>query len=388
MPWTARGQFCMYCKRYLSMGNLSRHLDVCLSFEGRLSKDKAKEALVLEQMKKASYFRKYALTCFEVKEILDEFVGKELTTHMGELILQKAGHRMVKSEHFDTMEPAADVSLTHLSVPLTDTADTDEEIGVKNTAAKKLTPLKLSKSRTDSRTSNEVELHALCAVNCEKRAVKRILDNTTEANSFPKNVAKIRKESEDDKTENCLRSDISKCVQPTSTAVCIEETEYADLFPYTKEIVHRYSKMNENAGDVAPFIRPSERDFRDVSALLMCVLLHEKKHMPMICQNMKLSDVINPRITSSGAREIEVNTRGGNNELISVTKEFHDFILAYNVAMRGEWRVTTIIAPHNSLGIPRADASVMALEKPLHVSGRITCSWGCTRLNVIVRIAR
>ena len=57
--------------------------------------------------------------------------------------------------------------------------------------------------------------------------------------------------------------------------------------------------------------------------------------MPIICQNMKLSDVNNPHITSSGAREIEVNTRGGNNELISVTKEFHDFILAYNVAMRG-----------------------------------------------------
>ena len=40
----------------------------------------------------------------------------------------------------------------------------------------------------------------------------------------------------------------------------------------------------------------------------MCVLLHEKRHMPRLCQNMKLSDVINPRINSSGAREIEVNT--------------------------------------------------------------------------------
>ena len=88
--------------------------------------------------------------------------------------------------------------------------------------------------------------------------------------------------------------------------------------------MQRYLKMNENAGDVTPFIRPSERDFRDVSAFSMCVLLHEKKHMPRICQNMKLSDVINPRITSSGAREIEVNTTGGNNELISVSKEFHD----------------------------------------------------------------
>ena len=198
MPWTARGQFCMYCKSYLSMGNLSRHLDVCLSFEGRLSKAKAKEALVLEQNKKASYFRKYALTYFEVREILDEFVGKELTTHMGELILQKAGHRIVKAPHCVTME--LDVNLTHSSVPLTDTADT-EKIGVKNTAAQNLTPLKLPESRTDSRTSKEVEL---CAVHCEKRAVKRILHKTTEANSFPQNVANVRKESEDEKTEDYL----------------------------------------------------------------------------------------------------------------------------------------------------------------------------------------
>ena len=128
MPWSACGQFCMYCTRYLSMGNLSRHLDTCLSFEGRLSKAKAKEALLLEQKNKASYFRKYALSSFEVKEILDEFVGKLLTTDMGELILQKAGHRMVKSAHCDTME--LDVTLTHSSVPLTDTADT-EKMGVK-----------------------------------------------------------------------------------------------------------------------------------------------------------------------------------------------------------------------------------------------------------------
>ena len=74
------------------MGNLSRHLYTRLSFEGRFSTEKAKEVLVLEQKNKASYFRKYSLTGFEVKEILDEFVGKQLTTHMGELILQKAGH--------------------------------------------------------------------------------------------------------------------------------------------------------------------------------------------------------------------------------------------------------------------------------------------------------
>ena len=138
-------------------------------------------------------------------------MGKQLTTHMGELILQKAGHRIVKAPHCDTTE--LDVNLTHSSVPLTDTADT-EKIGVKNTAAQILTPLKLPESRTDSRTSKEVELPgaALCAVHCEKRAVKRILHKTTEANSFPQNVAKVRKESEDEKTEDCLRSDISKCV--------------------------------------------------------------------------------------------------------------------------------------------------------------------------------
>ena len=74
---------------------------------------------------------------------------------------------------------------------------------------------------------NEVELPALGAVYCEKSAVKRILDKTTEANSFTQNVAKVRKERENEKTEDCLRADISKCVQPTSTAaaVCIEGTE-------------------------------------------------------------------------------------------------------------------------------------------------------------------
>ena len=323
MPWTARGQFCMYCTHYLSMGNLSRHLYTCLSFEGRFSTEKAKEALVLQQKNKASYFRKYALTGFEVKEILDEFVGKQLTTHMGELILQKAGHRMVNSVHCDTME----------SVPLMDTADT-EKVGVKKTAAQNWTPLMLPESRSDSMTSHEVQLPGAGAVYCEKRAVKRIPDKNTEANTFPQNVAKVRKESEDEKTGDCLRTDISKYVQPIST-VCIEGMEYAGLFPSMKVIVERYSRMNENACDVTPFIRPSEGDFREVSAFLMRVLLNEKRHMPRICQNMKLSDVINPRINSSGARNIEVNTVGGNHEHISVNKELHEFLLAYKIAMRG-----------------------------------------------------
>ena len=86
----------------------------------------------------------------------------------------------------------------------------------------------------------------------------------------------------------------------------------------------------QNAGDVTPFHRPSEKDFRDVTAFIMCTLLHEKIPMPRLCQKMTLSDVLNPRITSTWAREI-----GGPEEVISVGKEFHDFILKYNVAMRG-----------------------------------------------------
>ena len=107
----------------------------------------------------------------------------------------------------------------------------------------------------------------------KKRAVNRILDKNIEANTFPQNVAKVRKESEDQKTGDCLRTDISKCVQPTST-VCIEGTEYADAFPSMKVIVERYSRMNENARDVTPFIRPSEGDFRDMNAFFMCILLN------------------------------------------------------------------------------------------------------------------
>ena len=53
-----------------------------------------------------------------MKEILDEFVGKQLTTCMGELILKKARHRIVnsRSAHGDTME--LDVTITPSSVPL------------------------------------------------------------------------------------------------------------------------------------------------------------------------------------------------------------------------------------------------------------------------------
>ena len=60
--------------------------------------------------------------------------------------------------------------------------------------------------------------------------------------------------------------------------------------------------------------------------------------MPRLCQKMTLSDVLNPRITSSGAREIVVHkiSPGGAEEVISIGKELHDFLLKYNVAMRGQ----------------------------------------------------
>ena len=46
--------------------------------------------------------------------------------------------------------------------------------------------------------------------------------------------------------------------------------------------------------------------------------------MPRLCQKMTLSDVLNPRITSSGAREIVVHkiSPGGAEEVISIGKEF------------------------------------------------------------------
>ena len=118
----------------------------------------------------------------------------------------------------------------------------------------------------------------------------------------------------------------------------VEDTQYAPLFASMKLIVGRYASLNENAGDVTRFQRPCEKDFRDVTAFIMYMLLHEKKHMPRLCQKMTLSDVLNPRITSSGAREIVVHkiSPGGAEEVISIGKELHDFLLEYNVAMRGQ----------------------------------------------------
>ena len=63
---------------------------------------------------------------------------------------------------------------------------------------------------------------------------------------------------------------------------------------------------------------------------------------------MTLSDVLNPRITRSGAREIVVHkiSPGGAEEVISIGKELHDFLLEYNVAMR--WQMEGDEDPCNS----------------------------------------
>ena len=86
MPWMACGQYCMSCTSYLPSCNLSRHLDICVSFDGRLPTEKSKEALDLEQKHKANYTKKYALAGSEVREILGESVGHKFTLSMGEMI--------------------------------------------------------------------------------------------------------------------------------------------------------------------------------------------------------------------------------------------------------------------------------------------------------------
>ena len=126
--------------------------------------------------------------------------------------------------------------------------------------------------------------------NSERRAGKRVhvLQSTTEETNIKQTGAKARKEGEEQKPLD---------------GFSIEGTEYANLFSSMEVIVERYAVMNENAGDVTPFQRPSEKDFRDVTAFIMCTLLHEKIHMPRLCQKMTLSDVLNPRISSTWARE-------------------------------------------------------------------------------------
>ena len=66
----------------------------------------------------------------------------------------------------------------------------------------------------------------------------------------------------------------------------------------------------------------------------MFVMLHEKRNMSRLCQNMTI--ILNPRITSSGTREIVVHTTGGTQDHISLRKEFHKCLFEYNVAMEGD----------------------------------------------------
>ena len=135
---------------------------------------------------------------------------------------------------------------------------------------------------------------------------KRLFQTTTEEQNLNEVGAKVRKEDAKQKTL-IINGNFS-----------VEDTKYASLFASMKVIVARYASMNENAGDVTPFQRPCEKDFRDVTAFIMYTLLHEKTHMPRLCQKITLSDVLNPRVTSSGAREIVVHkiSLGGPEEVI------------------------------------------------------------------------
>ena len=299
MPWTTRGQYCAYCTSYLSSGNLTRHLETCARFDGRFSVDRAKEALELEQKHKAKYTTKYVLSRSEVYQILGEFVGHKFTNSMGQEILEKAGHRLIDAA--GVLDPTDITSLQ----------ETDLEVYSREG---KLLHADVDGTFTDGERSS--------------RAGKRLLQTTTEEQNLNEIGAKFRKE--DAKQKPSIINGNSS-VEDTST-------QYAPLFPSMKLIVDRYASLNENAGDVSLFLRPCEKDFRDVTAFIMYMLLHEKKHMPRLCQKMTLSDVLNPRITSSGAREIVVHkiSPGGAEEVISIGKELHDFLLKYNVAMRGQ----------------------------------------------------
>ena len=155
------------------------------------------------------------------------------------------------------------------------------------------------------------------------RAGKRLFQTTTEKQNINEIGAKVRKE------------DVKQKPLIINGNSSVEDTQYAPLFASMKLIVGRYASMNENAGDVTPFQRPCEKDFRDVTAFIRYMLLHEKKQMPRLCQKMTLSVVLNPRITSTGATEIVVYP-GGAEEVISIGKELHNFLLEYNVAMRGQ----------------------------------------------------
>ena len=302
MPWSPRGQYCAYCKSYLNSGNLSRHLETCARFDGRFSVDRAKDALELEQKHKAKYTTKYVLSRSEVYEIIGEFVGHTLTNSMGQEILEKAGHRLIGS--------AGELDLTDI----TSLQETDLEVYSREG---KLLHDDVDGTFTDGERSSRAGGKG-----------KRLLQTTTEEQNAI--GAKVRKFKVDPNQKPSIVNGNSS-VEDTST-------QYAPLFPSMKLIIDGYASLNENLGDLSLFQRPSDKDFRDVTAFIMCMLLHEKTHMPRLCQKMTLSDVLNPRITSSGAREIVVHkiSPGGAEEVISIGKELHDFLLKYNVAMRGQ----------------------------------------------------
>ena len=235
MPWTNRGQYCVYCTSYLSSGNLSRHLETCARFDGRFSVDRAKEALELEQKHKAKYTTKYVLSRSEVYEILGEFVGHKFTNSMGQEILEKGGHRLIDAA--GVLDPTDITSLQETEV---------------YSREGKLLHADVDGTFTDGERSS--------------RASKRLLQTTTEEQNLNEIGAKVRKE--DAKQKPSIINGNSS-VEDTST-------QYAPLFASMKLIVGRYASLNENAGDITRFQRPCEKDFRDVTAFIMYMLLHEK----------------------------------------------------------------------------------------------------------------
>ena len=210
MPWTTRGQYCAYCKSYLSSGNLSRHLETCARFDGRFSVDRAKEALALEQKHKAKYTTKYVLSRSEVYEIIGEFFGHKLTNSTGQEILEKAGHRLI-----DSAGDATDI---------TSLQETDLEVYSREG---KLLHADVDRTFTDGERSS--------------RAGKRLLQTTTEEQNLNAIGAKVRKEDANQKP-SIVNGNSS--VEDTST-------QYAPLFPSMKLIVDRYASLNENAGDLS-----------------------------------------------------------------------------------------------------------------------------------------
>ena len=59
---------------------------------------------------------------------------------------------------------------------------------------------------------------------------------------------------------------------------------------------------------------------------------------------------------------------GGAEEVISIGKELHDFLLKYNVAMRGQMEEMKTRAIQTFSGIRKANPLIMALGRTLHGS--------------------